>query len=360
MRRNLFYTLFPPPKFLQMPAIGLDISDEAIRFVELIETRQGFEVGVFGERALPKESIQSGKIVNTAGVKKVISKLAKDFNFNFARVSLPEEKAYVVRLEIPKMEHSEIRDNLELQLEEQVPIPVQEAVFDYSIINSDRKDGKMEVSLCVLPDETVMQYLSIFDGTDITPVAFEIESQSISRAVVPKGEEETVMIIDLEGSKTGISIVGGGAVLFTSSVNVGGNMITKAIAEGLSVSVKEAEKIKKEKGFLQDKEHQTLALSLVPTLATLRDEVNKHYEYWHTHMDQYAKSRPEIGKIFLCGEDATIPGLADYLASGIKAQIIIANPMSNIISLDEYIPDMKFKESLKYVTALGLAMLRAE
>ena len=67
--------------------------------------------------------------------------------------------------------------------------------------------------------------------------------------------------------------------------------------------------------------------------------------------------RPTIERILMCGGDANIPGLLEYLSSGLDTPIAFANPWINILpSFDKEIPPMTFNNSLRYATALGLAL----
>jgi len=183
MNRNLLHRIFPPPKFLKMPAIGLDISDESIHFVELKESKGGFTISNFGKKDIPKNVIESGEIKKTGELVKILTSLKDEFNLNFVNVSLPEQHAYLFKLRIPDMKRSEIRNSVELQLEDNVPISAREAVFDYDIIkDSNKKDEQIEIELSVLPKSIIDNYLNILKMSGLTPLSFEIEAQSIARS----------------------------------------------------------------------------------------------------------------------------------------------------------------------------------
>ena len=66
-------------------------------------------------------------------------------------------------------------------------------------------------------------------------MAFEVEPESIARSVVPAGDRGTYMVMDFGRTRTGIFIVSGGAVSFTSTVSVGGYSLTRAIAKELGL-----------------------------------------------------------------------------------------------------------------------------
>ncbi|HED05536.1 MAG TPA: hypothetical protein ENI61_02490 [Ignavibacteria bacterium] len=354
MISSLFYKIFPTPEFLTMHATGLDISDEAVRTISLKKGETGLEIESFREIPLTDGIISSGEIKNPEKLRSVFRSLNKEQGIIFVRVSLPEEKAYIVRVKAPVTSTDEIRGNLELQLEEQVPIPVEEAVFDYDIIA--KHEDNFEVALSVLPRSVVTSYLNLFDGTGIIPLSFEIESQAIAKCVIPRGEMGTSMIIDMEQKKMSMSIVSDGIVRFTSSFSMGSSTLNEAIAKNLKIDIKDADVIRTTTGISAKENDQGLFVAMVPTLAIMRDEINRHFIYWHTHEDQYGKDHPKIEQLFLCGSGAATPGLADHFAVGLKVPIKLANVMANVNPLEKYIPDIKYVESFKYTTAIGLAL----
>jgi len=86
---KLFSKFFPTPKFLKMPAVGLDISDQSIRFAELVPHGSGYALGRFGEKDIPRGVMDSGKIKDTEGLKKILSSIHNEYKIDFVNVSLP-------------------------------------------------------------------------------------------------------------------------------------------------------------------------------------------------------------------------------------------------------------------------------
>ncbi|VAW11703.1 hypothetical protein MNBD_BACTEROID05-1008, partial [hydrothermal vent metagenome] len=109
MHRNLFYKAFPPPKFLKMSAVGFDISDGTIHFVELKESKGGFVVVNFGEKEIAPGVIEKGEIKNASKLTEVLSSLKNKFDVPFVSISLPEQHAYLFKLRIPDMKRNQIR-----------------------------------------------------------------------------------------------------------------------------------------------------------------------------------------------------------------------------------------------------------
>src|SRR3989344_3757649 len=167
MKTSLLQKIFPPPKFLLMPAAGIDISDETIRYLELKESRRGLVLGKFGEFSLPQDVISEGVIKKQSELKNILANLNKETGFEFAHVSLPEQKGYLVKLRIPHMKQGEIRGNLELQLEDHVPLSATEAIFDYEILGEG--EDHIDINLSVFSRKVAQEYLDAFAETGLTP-----------------------------------------------------------------------------------------------------------------------------------------------------------------------------------------------
>lgn len=357
MKRSKFYQFFPPPQFLQMPAVGLDISDASMRFVELVEKRKGMVIGRYGERSIPRGIIESGEVKKPADLRTIFVEMKKMYGLEFVSVSLPEEKAYLFEARLPFMKYNDVRGAIELSLEEHVPLKADEALFDYDII--EETEDYFIVSVSVVSRILVAGYLEAFSESGITPVGFEIEAHSIARSIIPEYDTNTYMTVDFGRTRTGIAIVSSGAVQFTSTVSVGGATLTETIAKKFGVSSDEAEKIKQEKGISGSSDDEDLTLAFMSAVSILREEINRHQGYWQDHTDAYGKKRPAIEKIYLCGGDSNLVGFVGYLASGLSVPVELSNALINVNTLEEYIPEISFNDSLRYAGAIGLALRRS-
>jgi len=115
-----------------------------------------------------------------------------------------------------------------------------------------------------------------------------------------------------------------------------------------------SEKIKRKYGLERNSENKELFSVILNSVSILRDEIMKHFIYWHTHKEG-EKDRPLIKKIILCGGDSNLVGFSDYLSVSTKNTIEIANVWINI-NTKRYIPEIKFEQSLTYAAAMGLAL----
>ena len=354
MFKNFYNRFFPIPSFLLASSFGLDISDQSLKFVKIIAVRGGMKLDKYGERNIQPGIIESGKIKDFKKMKEILSSLKKEENLKSVRVSLPEELIYIYKVKLKKEELENIREAIEFSIEEHVPLQVENTIFDYEILNEDMQN--LEVKVTVIQKNIVEDYISVFKSSGISVLSFELEAQALARAIIKNGDLETCMIVDFGEKSTGISVVSDGSVMFTSTINVGGVMLSNMIQKSLKVTFDEAEKIKKKNGLQHNDGNKEIFSVLLNGISVLRDEVAKHFLYWHTHKDEDGKDHPLIKKIIFCGGSSNLIELPEYFSAGLKIPVEVANVWVNFINKKEYIQELSFWQSLSFATALGLAL----
>mgnify|MGYP000054785761 CR=1 FL=1 len=85
-----------------MQAVGLDITDHRIRFLEFEKKGNGLIVKRYGEAHIATGIIVSGRLKRPKELNNILISFAKKYELEFVRVSLPEERAYLVKMEISK------------------------------------------------------------------------------------------------------------------------------------------------------------------------------------------------------------------------------------------------------------------
>ena len=349
--------VFPPPQFLTMPAAGVDITDSSVRFLALQEGKEGKIIKTRGSYPIDPGIVSNGKIENPEKLAQILSKLKAEHGISFINASLPEEQAYLFQTTIPNepISKEQLKTVLEFKLEENVPISSKDLVFDYEVVHSENA-AEIVLNITAFPYDIVMVYVETLESAGLKPLSFEIEAQSLARSVIPQHHSGTYMIVDFGKMRTGISIVSEEVLRFTSTVEVGGNTLTRAVQKHFGVDKDEADRIKNEKGFARYKENTELLETLVTTVSVLRDEISRHYTYWNTHKGANEKEPQKIDKIILCGGSANLAGLPEYIASNMNVVVEVANVWANTFSLNDIVPDIEQPASLAYATTVGLAL----
>lgn len=356
---------FPPPKFLSMPAAGLAISDRAVRFLKFKKRSFGLAPVVFGSEEIPANVVKNGEVADPKALSDIIAKIHPRLGTDFVAVSVPEERAYIFKAEVPDVGEDLVRENLKMRLEEFVPTPIDESVFDFTLkenLGNGSRAVSVEAGVAVLPKKVVSSFISVIESAGLVPVALQIDAFSSGRALIKKGEQKIYLIVNIGREAVTFSIVGGGIVYFTTTVTgIGGAALTSAVERSFGVGTKRAEEIKEDGVFTDKRDNSDFFVSVANTLSVLRDEMNKIFAYWKEHGKTGASSRSaSIDAVLLCGRDAAVNGLREYLSSSIKTPVHIGNVWANAFSFEDYVPSIDLRDSLDFAAAVGLAALRPE
>jgi len=348
--------MIPVPRRMNVDGVGVDISEVSLRFVKIAPKRKGYELLDFGEYPIPEGTISLGQIKKPDVLRDVLVRLKKEHTIKFVHSSLPESLAYIADIDIPSVKNSELRESIELQLEENIPISIADAAFDYHVMDINKlRQGITKVIVSAAQKTVVESYKEVFESSGILLLSLETDSTALSRAVIPKGSLDTFMIVDLGRIKTGVYVVSRGFVSFVSDIDIGGKDICAILAKEMNMTSEDAKSMYK-KLEQNEKPEKEVYEAISSVFSDLKEEINRHFIFWHTHKDKNGQKNDKIEKVILCGSGATIFGLQDFLSSGLKIPIDAANVWENLFSFEQEIPKISFHESLLYSTAIGLAM----
>lgn len=365
---SFLYRLLPPPSYLDFKAIGLDVSDRSIKYAEFTETKEGIRLKKIGKKNLDAGIVVAGEIKKPDELSAALSSIFKPLSASYVIAALPEERAYISVMSLPEAEKRQIKEAVEIDLPEKIPLPAGEAVFDFEfmprapILESGSKIIEDQIPhqdaiVYAFPKSIVRDYLNAYLSAGIKPVAFIMETTALCRALIPESEKNhPLMIVDFGKTRTTFVIVSGGLVRFSSTVNVAGESLDGAIAKSSGVSLKEAENIKKEKGMIKTAENGGVYGAVLPVVAAVADEIERHVLFWNTHAEHVHQSSPEISKIILSGGDSNLLGFREYLGFKLGLPVEYGNAWVNVAPFEEYVPEIKFNESLEYSAAIGLGL----
>ena len=351
-KHRSFFDFFPPPKFLSMDPAGVVISDDSIKCIELVHTPKGVHIGQFGEESLPNGAISHGIIQNATAVEKALVAIQRKYKFSFVRAAFPERDAYLLELTLPFASRKSLREAIELQFEECVPMKRDESIFDFDVVGISEKQSIVRVQISTVSQAVAQTYESVFKNAGMFPVAFEAETQALARAVIEKDASGTALLVDIGKRETVFAVVRNGSVLFTSSIEIGGGAITQALSETLSIPLEKAEHDKCLYGVLPSLLHRKIAEVILEHVKPIEEKMRQHISYQETLEDK----KIPVERVVICGGGSNLPGLSEYLEQALGLPVVRANPWVNSLSFDEYIPELPLGESLRYASAIGLAM----
>jgi len=351
---NLFVRAFPAPTYLTTPAVGIDISDYAIKHIKIGRKHPHFHLESHGRIDLPLGVVERGEIAEPETVSKLLQRIRSEYSYDYVHMALPEERAYLFQMDVPVGTRSEVEQVIEFHLKENVPLGANEAYFDYNVL--EQHHNKCRINVSVYPAAIVDQYVAVVEAAGLNLLSIEIEGQATARALLSHTHLEPTLIVDVGRTQASVSMSTNGEVTFTASLETGGDIFTRAIARSLDLSFQEAEKLKRDHGFRDTEESAMVYDAIRPAIVELKEAINKHFMYWQMHATSTGIEEGDVSRVILVGGNANMIGLPEYLEAALEVPVVVGNVWTNIFSFNGYLPDMHHNESLEFATAAGLAL----
>lgn len=351
--------LFPPPQYITLLSVGVDISDTSLKYVGF-EREHAYDTELalrqWGDIDIPVGVVERGNVHDQGVLASVLREVKKRTNAEYVSVSLPEERAYLFETTIPRgTEQKAIRELLEFRLEENVPLSPRDAYFDFTIVGTDEETNDYRAAVAVYAQDTINNYYDACVSADLMPLSFEIEAQAIARAAIPKQSEGAYMIVDFGKTRMGVGIVYHGALMYTSTIDIAGAQLSAAMRHVLGDRTEaELTEIKNTKGITPSTENEAVAKALLEITKAMVDELSVRMHYWHTR--KIDRGERQIKKIILCGGSSNLWGLSEYLTDALSVPTERAHVWQNAFSLESFVPPITRKYSYGYATAIGLAL----
>jgi type IV pilus assembly protein PilM len=198
----------------------------------------------------------------------------------------------------------------------------------------------------------VNSYIEACTLAGATPIALEIEPSAIARAVIREGSPSTHLILDFGKSRTGIGIVHSGMLMFTSTVDIGGQQLDASLKLTFqNADATELIKMKNEKGLLLIEGDTVTRDALLKPITVLKTEIQTRISYWNSRPDA-----TPIESVILCGGIANLAGLPEFFSEELGIKTEQASVWKNIFVDEDTVPPITKRYSYGYATALGLAL----
>lgn len=333
--------------------LGLDIGSRSVKAVEV--SRKGGRVGIarYGVTSLPADAIVDGEVMDREMVIECIQDLIrrKDIRSRHVASAISGRSVIVKRITLDSMTSEEAEEVIYWEAEQHIPFGIDEVSLDFQILG-ESGGGKMDVLLVAAKRETVEMHTSLLRDAGLIPTFVDVDSLAVQNSYETNYEldpEEKVLLMNVGASVTNVSLVSGGAPLFTRDLSVASNAFVDEIQRVLSVDLEEAEAIAR--GSEEEQKER-----IQPILDTVGQDLLLGVERSLSYLKGYTGSA-EISRALLSGGGAMIPGLHSYVLAHLGVPVEVANPFRAI----EVDPSAMLDDELESIApslmvAVGLAL----
>ena len=340
--------------------VGIDLGRSSIKLVQLRSTGAGLRLIYAGLTELPVV----GSSLTDPGIGLALLDLFQKGKLGREKAAVNfVGKAPVVRyMTLPKMPKDELKEAVKWEAKKIVPMPIEEMVLDFMIVGEQEDREVRRLDLIVVAaerSEVLSQYnelkrIGINIGVmDVNPLAL-LNAVSLNYAAHLK---DTVVFVDVGAGKTEINIIKQGVLRFTRNVQVGGEDITKAIAQELQVSRDEAEAMKRQHGILAPESGPDVSGADARLKNVIQREVDRIVLETQRSMDYYRAQfrESEMKKVILMGGTPLLPGFQDYCSSYFDARVEMDDPFAEIHCDEPSFAELRMMAP-RFSSSVGLAL----
>jgi type IV pilus assembly protein PilM len=341
------------------PMFGFDIGRSSIKVMQINQEGKTSTVVGYGTAPFDPSVIKDGVVIDPESLIKAAHDLIEKhlvgkLTTRHVAVSLPNAHSFSRVVTLPKMKQRDLAQAVKLEVDQSIPMPVDELYFDYSIAQT-LEDGSQEVQIVACPKEIIDSYLVVFEALGLEVSLIESNISAVTRIVVhAEAHDVSTLIVDIGSTACDLSIYDGSAIRATGTVDCSGERITEHIAEALGVSLQQAHSIKTRYGLELSKKQDKIVAAVGPELNKLVNEIRKVMRYF---ADRESHGSP-IGQIIILGGGANLPGLSTYLTDRTRVATRLCAPWNNV-TFGRLQPPHELESTL-YTTASGLSLVRSQ
>lgn len=311
----------------------------------------------------PEGSVIDGAIINILALESVVKRIIDENDIKVKDVICTTNSSSIINREIyiPKVDKSEMDTVIKFEIQEYLPINLNNYIVQYIELGEEEVDGKEKIKVNVIayPEKVARTYYEFIKNLGLKPYALDTTFNSLNKIVKVSKEineyeyndGDTLAFIDIGAASVNVNIYKDEKLDFTRLLKFGGNEIDEALKNKCNISQNAFERVKFQEVNLIDLEEEGPS-------AVVRDIIEK----WTSEIDRifkFYKSRDignKIDRIFIYGGVSKTKGIESYLSGRFATKVRRVKELSNV-----YFEDNRDGEASieKYVNAIG-ALIRLD
>ena len=220
-------------------AVGLDIGTEAVRAAVVDTGKSSSVLRRFAEMPLPDGAVVAGDIVEPGAVHEAVAALWKRHRLPKKRVviGIANQRVIVRQVDVPHLEEEELQEALPYQVQDVIPIPVEDTVLDYVPLEEfATPDGELMLSILVVAAqrEMVEGLVDVARTAGLQVMSVDLQVFGLVRAAFGAdlllGGDGPQGLLDIGATMSQIAVVRGGIIRFVRILSSGGDAFTAGLS----------------------------------------------------------------------------------------------------------------------------------
>lgn len=265
-------------------------------------------------------------------------------------IGLPSQKTFTTVVDVPTMPPHELEATIKYQLDQYIPMPLDDAKVDWQLLGQSLHDPKQQE---VLITSTAVNYaedmLEFIEGLGLNVIAAEPEPIAMIRSLLPSGVQDARLIVDMGEQSTDIAMTFNDTPRLVRTIPTGLNTLIKAAVQNLNVKDDQARQFILKFGLAPDRLEGQVFHAVESTLENFVSELTKSIKFFQT---RYPNT--PVGGIILSGFACTVPRFSEYVSAKTSIQTVNGNPWQKV-RVNQSDQQQLLPVVNEFATAVGLA-----
>ncbi len=232
--------------------LGVDIGSQTIKVAEVKLQGRRPVISAYGMAQTPSGAVDHMGVHDSESVGAVLKDLITSCGATVGDVviSMAGQGSVLVRtLEVPTMSEGELKQHMEWEITRNVPFAESSVVSDFKAFPPATADAQnMDVVMAIATQSSVDTAMGTAKRAGKKTAALDVEPLALARTLSIGYDGELggkqVCVIDIGHKTTSINIYRDGQILMPRQVPVGGELITRSLADNMGISFEDAESMK--------------------------------------------------------------------------------------------------------------------
>ncbi len=336
-------------------SVGLDIGSGFVKIVEVSHSGDQPEVTRVAMRPLLPDTIVEGEIMDYALVSDTVSGLFQELGLKGADVvsGVGGHDVIIKKIEMDRMKESDAREVIRWEAEQHVPFDIKSVELDFQILDPAGDEPRMEVLLVAAKRELVDNRVALLSEAGLSPSVIDVDAFALHNAFevnYPEAMEGIVALVNVGHEVTNVNILDNGVPILTRDIPFGSRRVREDLQRERGLTAEQAE------DAVQGRDEVAGMEALVETAA---DEVAVGIERAAAFL-MTRSAGDELGRIYLSGGGARIPGMTESLGRRMGVETHLVNPFERVPVSPEATTEFSLEDAAPMLLLpLGLALRQA-
>lgn len=233
---------------------ALSIANDAIRAAVIADPYSDLPtIKHFQAIPLPNGAVVDGEVVDHDVVAGLLNTLVKRFKFPREDTALVYSSRRMVfrEADFPYMSLNDLKSTLPFQAKGMIPLPIEESELDFVPLNViDSEQGKQLYGILVATLRNGLEKTArTAEDAGFVITSIDAGPFALARLFADTNQQQTEAVVNISGNGTDVIVLENGQPAYMRVVPSGADDVTDAIANALSISFEDAERIKNQIGL---------------------------------------------------------------------------------------------------------------